>query len=138
MIYRNTLKYIFFIAFSSAISFVLINTQVIFPSFNKVLIQNTEDDAIRIAEHLISFAVLDKNLINISEDSISVIEKTKENFNLEKIKVFSEKGEVIYSTNSQDIGKINKKDYFYSIVANPRRPDRQGGCNRDVCPNHGK
>jgi diguanylate cyclase (GGDEF)-like protein/PAS domain S-box-containing protein len=118
MIYRNTLKYIFFIAFSSAISFVLINTQVIFPSFNKVLIQNTEDDAIRIAEHLISFAVLDKNLINISEDSISVIEKTKENFNLEKIKVFSEKGEVIYSTNSQDIGKINKKDYFYSIVAN--------------------
>ena len=34
-----------------------------------------------------------------------------------KLKIFSESGEIIYSTESKDIGNMNEKDYFHQIVS---------------------
>ncbi len=44
-------------------------------------------------------------------------EQVKEYYNLEKIKLFSRHGEIIYSTDPKDIGEINNKSYFNEIVA---------------------
>ena len=41
----------------------------------------------------------------------------KEDFVLERFKIFSKQGEVIFSTTPKDIGNKNKNDYFYNIVA---------------------
>ena len=44
------------------------------------------------------------------------IEKLKTDFNLIKLKVFSDSGEVIFSTNHNDIGNINREAYFHEIL----------------------
>ena len=44
-------------------------------------------------------------------------QKKKEKFKLERLKVFSKSGKIIFSTFSEDIGKINNKSYFHEIVA---------------------
>jgi diguanylate cyclase (GGDEF)-like protein/PAS domain S-box-containing protein len=117
MSYRKTLKYIFIISFAIAILYPFVNSRFIFPPFTDLLIQNTENEAIRIGRHLSTFVVYGDNLIRKLEDFNPVVDKAKEDFNLEKIKVFSDKGEIVYSTNPEDIGKINEKQYFLDIVA---------------------
>jgi diguanylate cyclase (GGDEF)-like protein/PAS domain S-box-containing protein len=117
MSHRKTLKFIFIISFTIAVLYPLINSRIIFPSFTDLLIKNTEDQAIRIGRNLSQFVVSGNNEIKNRSDFIPLIEKAKEDFSLEKVKVFSEKGEIIYSTNSEDIGKINKNKYFFDVIA---------------------
>jgi diguanylate cyclase (GGDEF)-like protein/PAS domain S-box-containing protein len=117
MAYNKTAKYIFIISFAIAILYPLINSRIIFPSFTELLIQNTEDEAIRLANNLSSFVVSDNAVRKRPAEFTDVFEKAKEDYNLEKIKLFSEYGEIIYSTNPGDVGKVNQKDYFYEIVA---------------------
>jgi hypothetical protein len=47
MTYNKTVKYIFIISFAIAILYPLINSRIIFPSFTELLIQNTEDEAMK-------------------------------------------------------------------------------------------
>ena len=121
MVNKNTLKYIFIISFAVAIIYPLVNIYVIFPSFRQLLVQDTEDDAVRVAAHILSMVVSNKNELNNSGEFTEMTEKAKEDFKLEKIKVFSKNGEIIFSTDPQDIGKINRKPYFYEIVARGNR-----------------
>ncbi len=121
MIYRKTLKYIFIISFAVAIIYPLVNIYVIFPSFHQLLVQDTEDDAVRVANHLLSLVVSNENELNAPGEFTGITKKAKKDFKLEKIKVFSKNGEIIFSTDPQDIGKINRKPYFYEIVAKGNR-----------------
>ncbi len=103
-----------------AIAFPIYIVFFAYPSFVKLLIKNTEDDAILTAMHLSAmFAPEDNELTRglLSDDLINEIEKTRRHFQLEKIKIFSKSGEIIYSSNPKDVGKINRKEYFREIVA---------------------
>jgi hypothetical protein len=108
MFYKKGLKYIFIIASAMAICYPLISFYVIFPSFDRLLTNNTEDEAARVAQSLSSIVISGNNELK---------NPAGKDFNIEKIKVFSDKGEIIYSTNPKDIGTINKRTYFYEIVA---------------------
>jgi hypothetical protein len=117
MFYKKGLKYIFIIASAMAICYPLISFYVIFPSFDRLLTNNTEDEAARVAQSLSSIVISGNNELKNPAVFSQTIENARKDFNIEKIKVFSDKGEIIYSTNPKDIGTINKRTYFYEIVA---------------------
>jgi diguanylate cyclase (GGDEF)-like protein len=90
------------------------------PSFNKYLVRNTKDDAIRIANHLRPIFIAEDGEIVTKPHNIDLskeITKHKNDFALVKLKLFSNTGEIIFSTDPQDIGNTNTKEYFHEIVA---------------------
>ncbi len=100
--------------------FPLYGILVIIPSFGNQLTKNTEDEAIRTATHLVNHISRIRTEFAqdfLSKEAIAQIEKVKEDFELEKLKIFSNTGKIIYSTTPEDIGEKNKHDYFYNIVA---------------------
>jgi hypothetical protein len=117
MFYKKGLKYIFIIASAMAIFYPLISFYVIFPSFNRLLTNNIEDEAARVAQSLSSVVISENNELKNPADFLQTIENARKDLKIEKIKVFSHSGEIIYSTSPDDIGKINKRSYFYEIVA---------------------
>jgi len=101
----------------------LYDVLLIYPAFTKLLTEDKRDDAIQIARHLSSFLVskdteLKKNLLqaHLSEE-IEQLGKLRDDFDLIKLKFFSKSGEIIFSSDSKDIGDINDKKYFHQIVA---------------------
>ena len=92
----------------------------IFPLFSEQLIKNIEDDALRVARHLMFMIVPSINELNkksLPDELLNKVQKTTREYNLMKLKIFSKPGEVLYSTTSKDIGVINKNSYFQDIVA---------------------
>lgn len=110
------LQYIFIIACLVALAYPLMNIFFIFPSFKKILIKDTEDIAGQIARHFSSGSVSFNNLKD-TPDFAEEAGRLKEAFNLEKLKVFSETGVILYSSAADDIGKINQEAYFRDKVS---------------------
>ena len=93
---------------------------VIRPSFDKFFHKSTNDEAIKIAKHFVSMFLpkkteLSKNNIRyyVSGD----IENIKSDFKLTKFKIFSNSGEIIFSSDPKEIGNLNNQKYFHEIVA---------------------
>jgi hypothetical protein len=90
------------------------------PQYEQLLVRITEDEAARVARHLSQ--VLHEEGTDIAQDRLppgfaADIQNIKSDFKLEKVKVFSREGVVVYSTDAQDIGKPNEHAYFKEIVA---------------------
>jgi PAS domain S-box-containing protein len=119
---KSKLMRIILIAFLSiAIALSVYNIFFIYPSFTKLVIDTTKNDSVRAARYLASVLIpegaeLRKDFFN--NDALIEIEKIINAYELNKLKVFSRSGETIFSTDSEDIGKINQKKYFHEIVAN--------------------
>lgn len=91
-----------------------------YPRFEQLLIANMEDEAKRTASHLsVTLLAMNTSLThdNLPSEFIQKIQSYSKHLKLEKVKVFSESGEVVYSTNPADIGKHNKHAYFRDTVA---------------------
>ena len=93
---------------------------VIRPSFDKFLTESTNDEALKIAKHFVTRSLpkgtgLNKNTIRyyVSGD----IEDLQSDFRLTKFKIFSNSGEIIFSSNPKEIGNLNNQKYFHEIVA---------------------
>jgi PAS domain S-box-containing protein len=92
-----------------------------YPSYKKLLIANAEDDALRLAAHMVSEilpqgAELKKG--SIPDAYKKIAESMKSDFRLMKIKIYSPSGEVIYSTDDREIGTVNDQKEFHDIVTN--------------------
>ncbi|RJR15530.1 MAG: GGDEF domain-containing protein [Nitrospiraceae bacterium] len=117
MLSNRFIKYFFIISCLLSISFPLINIYFVFPSFSALLARNTEEESVRMANHFSSM-IMGRNGELMEADGIAgTISKFKKDFYLEKIRVFSVTGEIIYSTDPKEIGTINDKSYFHEIVA---------------------
>jgi PAS domain S-box-containing protein len=117
MVSTRGLKYIFVFAFGIAVVFPLLAAYVIFPSFHHLVVSNTEDEAVRIARYLASFVVSENHELKEPGEIRESVESIRDEFVLERVKVFSASGEIIYSTDPNDIGQLNTKDYFREVVA---------------------
>jgi GGDEF domain-containing protein len=92
----------------------------IFPAVSEMLVENTRDDAIRVAKHLSILLISASGGLNdtLSTDVLlDEIKEPTEEFELVKIKVFSESGEVVFSTDPREIGIVNRHAYFSESVA---------------------
>ena len=101
-------------------SLPLYNYLVIRPSFEEFLAESTNDEAVKIAKHFIAMFLpqnteLSKNTIRYyaSDD----IENFKNDFGLTKFKIYSNSGEIIFSSDPEEIGNLNNQIYFHEIVA---------------------
>src|SRR4030043_1099605 len=95
----------------------LISYNVFFtiPSFTKLLINTTENDAVRITKHLASSLLISKQN-EIGKNSLNIqllkeVGKIKEDFELMNLKVFSASGEIVFSDDPNEIGDINQRRY---------------------------
>jgi signal transduction histidine kinase/CheY-like chemotaxis protein len=90
------------------------------PSFAKLIERQTENEAVRTGVHLAGI-LLKEQLKDISESLPEGFHKEAEDvirdFRLMKLKVFSPSGEIVYSSDPEDIGLINRHGYFHDIVA---------------------
>ena len=114
------LRNILITCLAAAIVFPLYSALMVYPSFETFLVKNTEDNAIRTGELLATILnTHDHELTHdsFSDDSFGKIKEVKKDLRLEKLKIFSISGEVLFSTDTKDLGKINKKKYFHEIVA---------------------
>jgi K+-sensing histidine kinase KdpD len=91
------------------------------PSFTKLLIDTTKNDAVRITRHLASTLLISEKTV-IGKESLNIqllkeVGKLKEDFELMSLKVFSPSGEIVFSSDQNEIGEINQRRYFQDIVA---------------------
>lgn len=91
----------------------------IYPLFTQLLLRQTEDEAIRSGSHLkrILFSNKHINEITLTSPILQELEDVGRDFSLMKIKIFSDSGEIVYSTDQEDIGTINQASYFHEKIA---------------------
>jgi PAS domain S-box-containing protein len=93
----------------------------IHPSFTRLLVESTKDDAMRVARYFASQFISEKEELtgaSLKKYSIQEIEKLKDNFELTKLKIFSKSGEAIFSTDPEEEGEVHKNKYIYEIIKN--------------------
>jgi PAS domain S-box-containing protein len=92
----------------------------VYPSFNKLSYESIQEDAIQtgsLLAHMLTPEYNEFTSDSLKDVSIKKIETFKQELKLEKIKIFSNSGEIIYSSDPKDVGMINKRDYFRNFVA---------------------
>jgi hypothetical protein len=120
-IFKNgLLRNILFISIILVTTLPLYDYLVIRPSFEKFFTESTSDEAVKIAKHFVALflpqkIVLSKN--NIRHYVSGDIENLKRDFRLTKFKIFSNSGEIIFSSDPKEIGNLNNERYFHEIVA---------------------
>jgi len=96
---------------------------IVYPSFERVMAKWIEKEASSTARHLlhsISDGEPTQNTFSketFTPETVAHMHQATRNFGLWKIRVFSTKGEIVFSTKGSEIGTLNKKDYFFNIVA---------------------
>ena len=117
------LRNILFASLVIVIVLPLYDILFIYPAFTKLLSNDKRTDAIRIARHLSSILVSqetglakDRLLAHLSKE-MEQLRKVRDDFDLIKLKFFSKSGEVIFSSESKDVGNMNNNRYFHEIVA---------------------
>ena len=111
-----------FLLLSLAAVFVL-PTYIYFflsPEFTELTIENSEYEAKRVVNHLTSMFFSENQDFSKSH-ALQTLEQYNKNiqdeFNIEKLKLFLPSGEIVYSSDPQDIGTVNDKRYFTDVVA---------------------
>jgi len=114
------LRNIFLISLAIAVVFPLINFTIIYPLFTQSIVNSIENESARLAVYMASELSAKKTLLEkdtITEYISDHLANLAKSFNLMKLKVFSPSGEVIFSTDPQDVGRINRRTYFQETVA---------------------
>ena len=114
------LRTIFLTSLALALILPLYVISVSYPSFTKIFFESTKDDAVRAARHLVSMYSMEKN--ELTYDFLDVhlskdINMIKKDFGVTDFKVLSDTGQIIFSTHSEDIGRVNREAYFHEGVA---------------------
>jgi len=118
---NRLLRNILILAIIIVIALISYNVFFTIPSFSKLLINTTENDAVRVTKHIASSLLIsEKNEIGKNSLNIQLLKevgKIKEDFELMNLKVFSPSGEIVFSGDPDEIGDINQRRYFHDIVA---------------------
>ena len=96
---------------------------VLHPSYKKLLIEETENEAVRYASYMVRTlglegqSLIKDRLPEALDESLQPVKRDKK---LLKLRIFSALGEIIFSTKADEIGTLNEKTYFREIVAKGR------------------
>jgi signal transduction histidine kinase len=100
-----------------ALSFVQL--LIVYPRFSQLAVSDSEVEAVRAASH-ISRMLPDGPMIETVATSPALKEglrRVSADFKLWKLKVFSSTGVVLFSTDDEDVGQVNRQPYFAEEVA---------------------
>ena len=106
----------------SIITIVLFPLYVVFieyPSFEKLIAEQTTQEAVRIATILSSILIEDE--VELRADRLPKaflrhIQELRHDDRILKLNIFNPAGTVVYSTDPEEIGRTNEEDYFRRVV----------------------
>ena len=121
-IFKNPLlRSILIVSLAMAIELPVYDVLFVHPSYTKLLIDSAKSDAENIARYLASAYLSGNNELDektlLSTDLLSDVHQLKANFELQRFKVFSKSGKIIFSTDPEDMGNVNRNKYFRNEVA---------------------
>ena len=93
---------------------------VLHPAYYEQLVHETEDEAVRYATYLVRGLKLNgvrMERAQLPAETVAHVQALKDDRHLIKLRFFSPEGEIIFSTDEDEIGKANTNDYFRNIVA---------------------
>jgi diguanylate cyclase (GGDEF)-like protein len=93
---------------------------VLAPLFEELLVNNTKDEAIRLARSFATFVVEeDKQLSRggLPTHLLDRLGSLEDGGHLVKMRIFSPSGEIIYSSEPAEVGHFNEEAYFREIAA---------------------
>lgn len=102
-----------------AVVLPLITARLILPAFTNIMVESIQEDAQRLAHLALPASLKHTHLKRdrLTERFFGEIYKLEHDFGLMRIKIFSHTGEVLYSTDSREVGAINSHPYFINQVA---------------------
>jgi len=115
-----SLRSILLVSVAAIISFPLYGAFFVIPSFTALVMENTEDEASRTAEHLAALILPPDEKVTgdiISTELEEAVEMVQRDFQIDRLKIFSTDGETVFSTESGDVGEVITEEYFPQIVA---------------------
>ncbi len=98
----------------------MVNGLFVYPAFEQVLLQGVKQDATLIARHLLSelpFFKSETDQMSLTLSDLVAISALEGHFNLYKLKFYNQNGVTIYSTNHDDLGKVNNDEQFRKIMS---------------------
>lgn len=116
----KTLRTLFFFALVISLSLPVYNLLVVHPASRDQLFLNAEEDAVRFGKFLIRALALEGEVIGRGRIDPDIIERAArfgEDPLLVKLRLFSPGGEIIFSTDDEEIGRVNREPYFTEKVA---------------------
>lgn len=93
---------------------------VLHPAYHEELIRETEDDATRFATYMIKSLRLEGVRLERDNLPVTLVEQVKiveDDRQLIKLRFFAPDGEIVFSTEPEEIGKANTNYYFRQIVS---------------------
>lgn len=90
------------------------------PRFKQLLVENTKDEAIRLASYFSTFVVEEGKELRRGTLPTHLLDRLgslEGDGRLAKMRIFAASGEIIYSTDSTEVGHFNKEAYFRQIAA---------------------
>lgn len=93
---------------------------VLRPSYEKLLIEATESEAVRYASYMVrTFGLENQSLVKdrLPEALEMRLKPVSRDKQLVKLRIFSAQGEVIFSTSPEEVGNLNDRSYFREVVA---------------------
>ncbi|MDH3997964.1 MAG: ATP-binding protein [Desulfuromonadales bacterium] len=90
------------------------------PHYHKLLIDQTEDEAIRHARYMVHVLGLENSYLlrgSLPDENDAPLKPFQGDKRLLKFRIFSATGEIIHSTLVEEEGRVNDRDYFRQIVA---------------------
>ena len=115
----NFFTVIILLSMVPAILLPFYTVKVIFPKFSLFFIDQVEREAQRVGAHFSDMIGAPGQAFhpdNITPDFTKSIAKAVDDFGILKVKIFAPNGVILYSTDKQDVGTVNTKDYFRNIV----------------------
>ena len=89
------------------------------PAYSNLIAINTEKYLIKLASRMVKNQNLNFDLSSSSslpKAFINEVEDVRQTVGLWKVKIFTPKGEIIYSSDSNDIGSYTRKDFFAELL----------------------
>jgi PAS domain S-box-containing protein len=91
-----------------------------YPSFEKLITENTSREAIRLATILSSILIdeqVELRADRLPKAFLKHIQKLRDDERILKLRIFNLSGTIVYSTDPEEIGRLNEADYLQRIVA---------------------
>ena len=98
----------------------LYNWIYVTPSYRRIIYTFSEDNAQRVAVHLIRALKIGRNPISpafVDNGLRKAAAGLKIDFNVEKLRLFDSQGLIVYSSEAPEIGRVNTQAYFRQKVA---------------------
>ena len=119
MVRKKIIMVMVSLSFLSVLILALFNSVFISPTLSRFLEFHFEKKLIEIASQMSSVIEVDEKITPgtvFSENFIHEIDNAKRVLGLKKVKIFSNTGTIVFSTDSRDIGQTTRKDFFDQLI----------------------